>query len=177
MTLPGGWAGKTDRLDREIVATLAVDDYVVANYSRAGGPPVNLYSAWYDSQSGGQSTHSPRTCIPGGGWAITDLKETPLTLDLSGQTVRMAVNRAVIQKGEARQLVYYWFAQRGRVLTSELDVKRFILLDSLRTGRSDGALLRLVTLVPAGEDIGAADQRLGDFLTAVLPRLHEHVPD
>jgi exosortase D (VPLPA-CTERM-specific) len=177
MTLPGGWAGKPDRLDREILATLAVDDYVVANYSRAGAPPVNLYSAWYDSQSGGQSTHSPRTCIPGGGWAITDMQEWPLALDLSGQSVRMSVNRAVIQKGESRQLVYYWFSQRGRVLTSELDVKRFILLDSLRTGRSDGALLRLVTPVPAGEDLGEADRRLGDFLTAVLPRLHDHVPD
>ena len=32
--------------------------------------PVNLYVAWYDSQQAGRSVHSPRTCLPGGGWQI-----------------------------------------------------------------------------------------------------------
>jgi len=177
MTLPGGWVGKSDRLDRDVLAMLAVDDHVIANYNRPGETAVNLYSAWYDSQSGGQSTHSPRTCIPGGGWAITELQERPLTLGLGGTGAALSVNRAVIQKGEQRQLVYYWFGQRGRVMTNELEVKWYILFDALRTGRSDGALLRLVTPVLPGEDIARSDQRLVDFITAVSPRLREHVPD
>ena len=178
MTLPGGWSGRPDHLEKDILDTLAVDDYFIANYARPGEPWVNLYSAWYDSQSGGQSTHSPRTCIPGGGWAITELEETTLKLTADGGArPPLTVNRAIIQKGEQRQLVYYWFSQRGRILTSELAVKWFILHDALRTGRSDGALIRLVTPVARGEDIAQADLRLTSFLSTIAPRLRDHVPD
>jgi exosortase D (VPLPA-CTERM-specific) len=172
MSLPGGWVGQPDRLERDIVATLAVDDYLLANYTREREPWVNLYGAWYANQSGGQSSHSPRTCIPGGGWTITELGETSLASDAGA----MKVNRAVIQKGEHRQLVYYWFSQRGRTLTSELAVKWYILHDGIRSGRTDGALLRLVTPVPPNEDLARAEQRLGAFLAAVGPRLGGQMP-
>ena len=178
MSLPGGWSGRPDHLERDVLATLAVDDYFLANYSRQGEPWVNFYSAWYDSQSGGQSTHSPRTCIPGGGWAIAQLEESPLklaTTDDNGQTL-LTVNRAIIQKGEQRQLVYYWFSQRGRALTSEVQVKWYILHDALRSGRTDGALVRLITPVLPTEDIAQSDRRLTAFLSTIEPRLRNHVP-
>jgi exosortase D (VPLPA-CTERM-specific) len=172
MSLSGGWVGRPDRLERDVVATLAVDDYLIANYSREREPWVNFYGAWYASQSGGQSSHSPRTCIPGGGWTITELGEA----SVGGHAGASKVNRALIQKGEHRQLVYYWFSQRGRTLTSELAVKWYILQDGIRTGRTDGALLRLVTPVPPNEDIARAEQRLGEFLAAVEPQLRGHMP-
>jgi EpsI family protein len=174
-----------------VVATLAVDDYIIANYTRAGEPWVNFYTAYYQSQSGGQSSHSPRTCIPGGGWSIAQIDEVPLTLLATslapGAGANAAasgalppptiVNRAVIQKGEQRQLVYYWFRQRGRVMTSEVAVKWFILKDGITRDRSDGALVRLVTPVPPNEDIAKADRRLVAFLSTIDTRLRDHVPD
>lgn len=172
MDLPGGWVGRPDRLERDIIATLALDDYVIANYQRGTEPWVNFYSAWYGSQSGGQSSHSPRTCIPGGGWTIAQLEEANVELPRS----KLKVNRALIRKGEHRQLVYYWFSQRGRNLTDEMAVKWYILQDGIRTGRTDGALLRLVTPVLPTEDVARAEQRLDSFLAAVEPRLREHVP-
>ncbi len=179
MHLSGGWAGRTDRLEPDVLATLQLDDYLLVNYAREGEPWINLYSAYYASQSSGVSSHSPRTCIPGGGWKITQIEETPITLPrLPGQpAVVITVNRAVIQKGEQRQLVYYWFDQRGRVLTNEIAVKWYILQDSISRKRSDGALLRLVTLVPPGQDIAEADRRLTGFLGTVAPLLKKHVPD
>ena len=95
MTLPGGWSGRPDHLEKDILDTLAVDDYFIANYARPGEPWVNFYSAWYDSQSGGQSTHSPRTCIPGGGWAITELEETTLKLTADGGAPPLVLMRGV----------------------------------------------------------------------------------
>jgi exosortase D (VPLPA-CTERM-specific) len=191
MSLPGGWSGRPDRLEPEVIATLAVDDYIIANYARAGEPWVNFYTAYYESQSGGQSSHSPRTCIPGGGWNIAQIDEVPLTLLATSQTpdpgattaasttlpAPTTVNRAVIQKGEQRQLVYYWFRQRGRVMTSEVAVKWFILKDGITRDRSDGALVRLVTPVPPNEDIANADRRLVAFLSTIDSRLRDHVPD
>jgi exosortase D (VPLPA-CTERM-specific) len=191
MSLPGGWNGRPDRLEREVVATLAVDDYIIANYVRAGEPWVNFYTAYYDSQSGGQSSHSPRTCIPGGGWKITEFDEisvaqlAPNAGSIADQSASMPmaspppikVNRAVIQKGEHRQLVYYWFRQRGRLMTSEVAVKWFILQDGITRQRSDGALIRLVTPVLPNEDIKQADHRLVAFLSTIEAPLHDHIPD
>lgn len=175
MHLPGNWVGQPDQLDRDVLATLALDDYLLVNYVRDGEPLINFYSAYYASQSSGASSHSPRTCMPGGGWNIDQIADTVLTL--AGGAGSMTVNRAVIQKGEQRQLVYYWFDQRGRVLTSEFAVKWYILRDALLRNRSDGALMRLVTPVAPAEDIARADRRLADFLSTVAPRLREHVPD
>ena len=172
MELPGGWHGRADSLAPDIVAWLAVDDYLLANYSRDGEPWVNLYSAWYGSQSGGGSTHSPRTCIPGGGWTITALSVASPPVE--GGV--LSVNRAVIEKGGQRQLAWYWFSQRGRTLTNELDVKWYILRDGIVRNRSDGALVRLVTPIGAGESEADADRRLTGFLSGVQPRLGAFVP-
>ncbi len=178
MRLPGGWVGQWDVLDKDILATLAVDDHLIANFGRASGPRVNFYSAYYASQSGGASSHSPRTCIPGGGWKMERIDEWAVPLAAADGQVRSSirVNRAVIQKGEDRQLVYYWFDQRGRTLTNEFEVKWFILHDAISRSRTDGALMRLVTALAPNEDISAADQRLADFLSSVSPLLHEYVP-
>jgi len=175
MHLPGDWVGQSDQLDRDVLATLAVDDYLLVNYVRDGEPVINLYSAYYASQSSGASSHSPRTCMPGGGWKIDQIADTVLTL--AGGAGSITVNRAIIQKGEQRQLVYYWFDQRGRVLTNEFAVKWYILRDALLRNRSDGALMRLVTPVAPTEDIARADRRLTGFLSTIAPRLREHVPD
>ena len=181
LTLPGGWSGRPDRLAGDIVSFLAVDDYLLADYRRSPTEPlVNLYSAFYASQSSGQSSHSPRTCIPGGGWAITNLRETTLALPAADGTARtraLTVNRAVIQNGEQRQLVYYWFRQRGRELTDEFAVKWHILADGITRDRTDGALLRLVTPLAPQESEQQADERLLDFLSRIDGRLGRHVPD
>ena len=89
----------------------------------------------------------------------------------------LRVNRVVIQKGEVRQLVYYWFQQRGRVITNEYLVKWFIFRDALFDNRTDGALVRVTTLVPDGADIDEADAALGRFVAEFYPSLDSFIPD
>ncbi|HSV72112.1 MAG TPA: VPLPA-CTERM-specific exosortase XrtD [Methylibium sp.] len=176
MAIDGGWQGRRDRLAPDVLATLALSDHLIANYARDGDPWVNLYVAYYASQSSGESTHSPRTCIPGGGWSIVAIDE--LSLDgAPAAAAPLPVNRVLIQRGEERQLVYYWFQQRGRRLTDELSVKWFILHDSIASKRSDGALIRLVTPVSRDEDMLAAERRIGAFAAALQPLLSDYVPE
>jgi EpsI family protein len=170
--LPGGWSGRPDALAPDIVAWLAVDDYLLADYARPGSPGINVYSAYYATQSGGGSAHSPRTCIPGDGWTITALSQA--SVPAGDATLR--VNRAVIERAGQRQLVYYWFDERGRNLTDELLVKWYILRDGIVRNRSDGALVRLVTPVLPSEGEAGADRRLSEFLSVVQPRLPAFVP-
>ena len=87
------------------------------------------------------------------------------------------LNRSIIAQGETRQLVYYWFAQRGRALTNEYLVKWYIFWDALTRNRTDGALVRLSTYIDEGNGgLEAADKRLQDFTRDVDPKLAYFIP-
>ena len=170
----GGWQGRRETLDPAYLDALMLDDYLLADFTRGAQPPINFYVAWYDSQRAGRSAHSPRSCLPGGGWEIKSLTQRELPGVRSGRQA-LRVNRALIQSGRSRQLVYYWFQQRGRVVTNEYAVKWYLFWDALTRNRTDGALVRLVVaLEPGGAD---ADRQLTDFATAAVSTLAPFVPD
>lgn len=171
----GQWSGRTDSLEQIYLNALKLDDYLLANFTD-GKHTINLYSAYYASQSKGESIHSPRTCMPGGGWEMKSLAQKTLDgVRYRGQPLR--VNRAVIQMGENKQLVYYWFQERGRNMTNEYLVKWYIFWDALTKNRTDGALVRLVTPVPFGESMSVADDRLTSFAALALGKLDAYVPE
>ena len=133
---------------------------------------VNLYVAYYASQRKGESPHSPIVCIPGGGWAITSLEQ--INYDNAGE--ERPLNRVIIQKGEVKELVYYWFDERGRKIANEYWAKFYLLADAIVKNRTDGALVRLTTQVSPGESERDADQRLQAFMQDAVPRLSEFLP-
>ena len=172
----GEWAGVSSVMERQYLDALQLDDYVLADYSAVEKVPVNLYVAYYLSPKKGRSSHSPRQCIPGGGWEISSFE--PLRLDQrQGTTKALEVNRLVIQKGGQKQIVYYWFKQRDRWITSEYGVKFYLFWDSLTRHRADGALVRLVSGVKAGETEAIVDARLQTMAGLVTPLLDRYVPD
>lgn len=170
------WKGTNDRLEQIVVNTLKFDDYILANYSVGNKKPINLYVAYYSSQRSGQSAHSPRTCIPGGGWEITSLTQ-PLIDGAKVNGKDLYVDRAVIELGENRQLVYYWFQQRGRIITNEYLVKWYLFWDSLIKNRTDGALVRVTTSLKPGQELKEADEVLKKFLAVVVPELNKYIPN
>ncbi len=171
----GAWQGKGARLEQIYVDTLKFDDYLLADFSD-GNAPVNLYAAYYGSQRQGQSAHSPRTCMPGGGWEITSLTQRVIA-DVAVNQQPLIVNRTVIEMGELKQVVYYWFQQRGRVVTNEYLVKWYLLWDALMRNRTDGALVRLTAGVQRGEHFDDTDRRLEAFARAIVPQLETYIPN
>ncbi len=170
----GEFAGHRQILEAEYVDTLQFDDYLLAEYATPGDRSVNLYVSYYASQRKGQSVHSPRTCLPGGGWALREFS----TVDISvpGQGTQR-VNRALVALGSQRQLVYYWFKQRDRSVTNEWMVKWYLFVDALLRNRTDGALVRLVTPIPPAGEEADADARMVKLMQQVLPRLADYVPN
>lgn len=171
----GSWQGKGERMEQIYVDALKFDDYIMANFDNGAGKTINFYVAYYGSQRKGESAHSPRSCLPGDGWKMTGLTDKIVDgADVDG--IPLKVNRVEIQKGDYKQLVYYWFQQRGRVITNEYLVKWYLFWDALTKNRTDGALVRLTTLVMPNEDIASAEGRLDDFTKAVTGVLDEYVP-
>lgn len=169
------WRGRTLVMEESYREALRFDDYLLADYQSQESAPVNLYVAYYRSQKKGQSAHSPRTCIPGGGWEITSLR----TIRIGGENeaAPLWANRVLIQKGDRKQVVFYWFQQRGRILTNEYLVKFYLLWDALSLNRTDGALVRLTSMVSPGESESSVDDRLIRFAKTIRPLLTPYIPD
>jgi exosortase D (VPLPA-CTERM-specific) len=171
----GKWRGQRDSIEQVYLDVLKLTDYVMVNYVQQGSAsPVNFYSAYYESQRAGESAHSPRSCIPGGGWKIESLTRVQLKTGAAGGHL---VNRVQIAMGENRQLVYYWFQQRGRIINNEYLVKWYLFWDALTRNRSDGSLVRLTTVVLPNETWADGDVRLNDFGTQLGDTLKRHVPE
>jgi len=172
----GQWHGKTSLMGEDSLKVLRLSDYILAVYNRGTEAPINFYAAYYASQRKGSAPHSPAVCMPGGGWQMTDLtqRSLPSTAIPGGD---FSYNRAVIRNGEATELVYYWYQERGKRIASEYSAKGYLFSDALLMNRSDGALVRLVTPIVAGETEEAADQRLMEFVAAVVPVLPQYIPN
>jgi exosortase D (VPLPA-CTERM-specific) len=170
----GQWSGRPSTLTPEVEHVLDLDDYIISDYSKAKSGLVNFYVAYYASQRKGSSPHSPIVCIPGGGWRIVQFERT----NFKDDALKLAVpyNRVIIEKESSRQLVYYWFVQRGRKVANEYWSKWYLLFDSVTRNRTDGALVRLTTPLYPNETEQTADARLQSFIRDVEPSLKSYLP-
>ena len=85
------------------------------------------------------------------------------------------VNRAIIQKGQTRMLVYYWF-EKGRKIAWDFAAKYWLMMDGITTGRTDGALVRLTTAIMPDETDEDANARVFDMLQQVVEPLPKFIP-
>ncbi|HEX9859281.1 MAG TPA: VPLPA-CTERM-specific exosortase XrtD [Paracoccaceae bacterium] len=170
------WSAVVQPLEPDVAKVLGADDYINATYIAPGaGNFVHFFVAYYDKQTGGDGIHSPEVCLPTGGWEVFSI--TPHQIDMTGTPYgRFAVNRAVIQKGLSKQIVYYWFEQRGKRITNDYLAKASVLYDGLTRGRTDGALVRFITPINEGETEAEAEARMQGFMRLLLPRLPRFVP-
>lgn len=171
----GSWRGQSATLDDDSLKALKLTDYILADFSRGHEPAINFYVAYYDSQRKGVSPHSPTVCIPGGGWQVTDSAEHTLSIEAIANRL-LHFNRIVIRKGDSTSLVYYWFQERGRLLSNEYWTKWYLFRDAVAINRTDGALVRVTTSLLPGEAEEEADKRLAEFVNGVMPLMDRYVP-
>lgn len=168
-----GWQGRRSPMGAVYLNQLKLSDYLYATYERAADLPVNVWVAYYDSQRKGDSTHSPASCLPGGGWQFQTFGQ--YSIDVTGK--RLRVNRAVIVHGSDRELMYYWFPQRGRDITGDYLLKWYLLWDAMTRDRTDGALVRFIVPLPPGTSATTGDRQLTAFARAFVPDLPHYVPN
>ena len=168
----GAWVGEDVPLQPEVKQILGDGDFLVRFYRAPGLPNIDFFLAYFPTQRTGSTIHSPQNCLPGSGWVPADLKRIELINGKKGSLV----NRYIIAKGLDRQLVLYWYQSNGRIVASEYWAKFFLVADSVRRNRSDGALVRVVTPVARDESVESAEQRALDFARLALPQLDRFVP-
>jgi EpsI family protein len=171
-----------DEMTPDILANLGVTDYLICDFVReepAGR--VGVYVGYHQSQvrkegggAGGGQIHPPSHCLPGSGWDI--IASSKRRVEMPGLPDGGAeVNRLVIAKGDARQLVYYWYQERGRVIADDWMKIVWLFWDRARTQRTDGSLVRF-TIPMARDDEQAAERLFQDLAPLVTTQLPSYSP-
>lgn len=168
----GQWQKSKDQIiDEPTMKVLRASDYLLRDFKRPDGQVANFYVGYYASQREGASYHSPLNCLPGSGWTLTQPDTVAIALP-DGET--FGANKYVIQNGDYKSLMIYWYQGRGRAVASEYWGKVYTVIDSVRLRRSDGAMVRVT--VPIGDSETAALESAKDLSAKAAAVLNDYVP-
>jgi EpsI family protein len=179
----GSRTGTDIPIDQEVLDILGKGDFLSRSYdpSPAARPmnasdrtPIGLFIGYFPTQRTGQSIHSPQHCLPGAGWTFQSSGVTQLT-DSSGKV--STVGEYIISNGSSTQEVLYWYQMHGRSIANDYKAKLYTVADSIRYGRTDAALVRIITPVNPGESQVDAHNRAVGFAERITPLLPEFVPN
>jgi EpsI family protein len=180
----GDWlCAKRIEMAPEIFEALGATDYLICNFRRAEtGEFVNLYVGYHETQvreeGGGadeNSIHPPEHCLPGSGWDVIDADVVPLNVPgiegLPGEAKRF-----IIARGKDRQLVYFWYQSRGRVIARSHEVILYRFWDRATRNRTDGSLVR-ITIPISSRNPDKAEESFRDFASSFGPLLSDYIPE
>jgi EpsI family protein len=169
----GGWQGQMDAtLEPGVLSILKLNDYLMRHYRNDAGHHMWLYIGYWDTQRKGAQIHSPKHCLPGGGWE--PLEASVVSLPIGNGATGMTINRYVLQKDNSQQVVSYWYQSRGQVVAKEIDAKLQLITNAIRHNRTDGALVRVTS--PVRDSVNETFARQVEYIRALQPLLNEFLP-
>lgn len=170
----GNWkqSGEAIRFDEQTESILRTSDYTMRNYFLPDGRAANVYVGYYASQRTGATYHSPQNCLPGAGWEMKNPEIIKITTP-SGKTFE--ANHYIVENDKRRDVLIYWYQGRGRAVASEYNDKIYTVIDSVLRGRSDGAMVRIMTSV--GDSETEATKKAIDISSHLADNLNGYVPE
>jgi EpsI family protein len=170
----GDWQGREATIfEIEILNVLKVKDYLMRRFADPNGRSLWLYIGYWDTQRKGAAPHSPRNCLPGGGWE--PLEATMVTIPLPAPYPPITVNSYLIQKDQAQQLVFYWYHEQGKVIAGEVAARIEMVRSAILRNRTDGALVRVSSPVYGG--VQPTSEMLTRYVQSMYPILNQFLPD
>jgi EpsI family protein len=169
----GAWrkTGNDRIFDDATLKVLRASDYLSRDFRKPDGQFATLYVGYYATQRTGATYHSPLNCLPGSGWTLSAPAKASIALP---DGTSFVANKYVIQTGDFRGLMIYWYQGRGRNVASEYWGKVYTVFDSVRLRRSDGALVSVT--VPIGKSEAEAEKTAIEFASTASQVLPEYVP-
>jgi EpsI family protein len=158
----------------DVLKLLGVDDYIEYNYTSPSNTSVDFYVGFYSSVGVEGGYHSPKNCLPGGGWGIDTVKTMHLQAGIEGKKTS-DVTEMLIRSGDQYQVVLYWYQNRGRIISSEYLEKIYLVLDAIFMHRRDGTFVRIMVPVK-GNEIEKAEQTAKNFAEQAMGQLENFLP-
>lgn len=167
----GEWKGEEYPVSEATAAVLQATEILLRGYTDSSGTLVGVFVGYFRDQKYGSQIHSPRHCLPGGGWVLTDIQQVPF--DYSDRLIK--VNRMTIARRSRVDQMFYWFHTRSGDLTSEYALKFDLVRNSLLLSPTDAVIIRL-TVGQLGRSPEECQQIAERFMRAILPDLRKTLP-
>ncbi|MBL8217165.1 MAG: EpsI family protein [Bryobacterales bacterium] len=161
-------------IDKDTQEVLKADDTLTRTYvDRQQNAGANLFIAYFQTQRTGKAPHSPKNCLPGNGWTPT--VNDKIMIDVPGHKP-IEANRYIVQRGEDRSLVVYWYQTSTRTVASEYKAKVYTVLDSIQHNRSDTAIVKVTLNIPRGSDQEKTTEIARHFVRSFYDKLIHYFP-
>ncbi|MBM3754750.1 MAG: EpsI family protein [Acidobacteria bacterium] len=148
-TIESWTIAKEFQTEAEVQAVLKADDTLSRVYTKpGGGQGIYFWIAYFQSQRAGRAPRSPKNCLPGNGWVKE--RNTIITIPVPGRAEPIEAQYYLVQRGEAKSIVIYWYQSHGRVVADEYTAKYYVVADAIRYNRTDTALVKFT--VPASPE-------------------------
>ena len=155
----------------EILSVLKPTDYLSAIYENPRGEKVKLYIGYHGGGKGGGEIHSPKHCLPGGGWHL--LSEQVIRLKVGEKELPMV--QALYQKGGEKELFVYWFRAKGaETITSEVALKLAQIKSSIMSRRRDATFIRISAEMAGDEQ--SRQEAVARFIQDFYPLFQSFLP-
>jgi len=160
--------------DEASLAQLQPDDYLSRDYVPAGIPArASLFVAYFKTQRTGHAPHSPKNCLPGAGWEPVSSSVIPIPVPRSG--VVIDANQYVVRQAGVEMAVFYWYQTARRTISNEYMAQIYAVPELLVHGRTDVALVRVITPISDGSLENAKNYAF-DFIRELFPAVRSYIP-
>ena len=170
----GEWQAENFLMDQKTLDILKSDQYVWRKYSDSSGQTIGLFVAYFKDQKYGAQIHSPRHCLPGGGWKIVDKATHNIQVHCSPPH-ELKMNKLVNSNGRFKDLMLYLFWTRSGAITSEYGLKFDLAKNALLRKPTDAAFIR-INLPIVKNDPSESLQLASQFISEIYPALQNILP-
>jgi EpsI family protein len=167
-----GYYGEERRFSQLSYDVLQADTTTLRLYRDADGTSYWLFVAYFSSQKYGSQIHSPKHCLPGGGWKIEKIE--PFLLRFADNSTK-EINRLIIGRQKKKQVMFYWFETRGGTINDEFGLKWDLMKNSLLLRPTDAAFIRL-TIPTELNKLDQATAKAVAFFNTFYPDIKQALP-
>jgi EpsI family protein len=165
--------GTEQRFDEFAYEILKADTTTLRMYRNNSGDVFWLFIAYFSSQKYGSQIHSPKHCLPGGGYKIVSIEPYDISL-ADGRSI--LVNRLLIASQRQKELMLYWFETRSGIISDEYGLKLDLMKNSVMLLPTDAAICRITMPLPLDADFDEATTGAVDFLNKIYPSMQTALP-
>jgi EpsI family protein len=161
------------RFEEYAYEVLKADTTTLRMYQAQTGDLYWFFVAYFSSQKYGSQIHSPKHCLPGGGYRILGIEPYDIELN-DGRTI--TVNRLTIANPRRMELMMYWFETRSGVISDEFGLKLDLMKNSIMLLPTDAAICRVTMPLSLDDNFDAATDKAVKFIRDFYPSLQSALP-
>jgi EpsI family protein len=167
-----GYSGSEHLLADYEYEVLQADTTTLRDYTTPDNIGIQLFIAYFKSQKYGGQIHSPKNCLPGGGWRIETIQPFAIPQSDGGELI---VNRMIIAYRNYRSVMLYWYETRSGNIRNEYGLKLDLIKNALLFLPTDAAIIRLTVNVTDGDTERATDEAV-QFVRQYYPHIKKSLP-